>query len=52
MLVRSLTLATSTKPARVTSAVHGALPFTFENGTVTVTLPKLGYGDVLRLDAN
>jgi hypothetical protein len=45
-----LTLRTDAKPGRVTSAVHGSLPMTFENGSVTVTLPKLGYGDVLRLD--
>ena len=46
-----LTLRTEAKPARVTSAVHGPLPMSYENGSVTVTLPKLGHGDVLRLDA-
>ncbi len=35
---------------KVTSAYHGALPFKYDKGQVTVTVPALGYGDVLRLD--
>jgi hypothetical protein len=35
---------------KVTSAYHGELPFEQARGVLTVTLPALGAGDVLRLD--
>jgi hypothetical protein len=34
---------------KATSAYHGDLPVKNEGGRVTVTIPALGYGDVLRL---
>jgi len=38
------------KIARVTSAYHGELPIREERGRIVLTIPALGYGDVLRLD--
>jgi hypothetical protein len=38
------------KISKVTSAYHGGLPVKEEKGRIVVTLPSLGYGDVLRLD--
>ena len=35
---------------KVTSAYHGALAVREEEGRTVITLPALGYGDVLRLD--
>jgi hypothetical protein len=35
---------------KVTSAYHGVLAARNDNGRLVVTLPALGYGDVLRLD--
>ena len=32
------------------SAYHGELPVTYADGRVTMTLPALGYGDVIRLE--
>lgn len=37
-------------PKSVTSSYRGKLEGKFENGRFTVTVPKLGYGDVLRFD--
>lgn len=45
-----LQLRPGTKVSRVTSAVHGPLPATTAKGVVSVTVPKLGYADVLRLE--
>ncbi len=39
------------KIRKATSAYHGELPVKDEEGRVVVTIPSLGYGDVLRLDA-
>ncbi|HTV55011.1 MAG TPA: hypothetical protein VMI06_08840, partial [Terriglobia bacterium] len=38
------------KIAKVTSAYHGELPIEEKSGYVVLTIPALGYGDVLRLD--
>jgi hypothetical protein len=38
------------KIAKVTSAYHGELPIKGDNGHIVLTIPALGYGDVLRLD--
>jgi len=38
------------KIAKVTSAYHGELPVKEEKGRIVLTIPTLGYGDVLRLD--
>ena len=38
------------KIRRVTSAYHGELPVKEDEGCVVLTIPSLGYGDVLRLD--
>jgi hypothetical protein len=38
------------KVAKVTSAYHGELPIKEDKGRIVVTIPALGYGDVLRLD--
>jgi hypothetical protein len=35
---------------KVTSAYHGDLEAKSEKGVVVVTIPALGYGDVLRLE--
>ncbi len=39
------------KIRRITSAYHGELPVREEEGCVVLTIPSLGYGDLLRLDA-
>jgi len=39
------------KISKVTSAYHGELEIKEENGRIVLTIPALGYGDVLRLDA-
>jgi hypothetical protein len=46
----TLTIRLDGLVAKVTSAYHGDLPFKQEKGHVTVTLPALGYGDVVRFD--
>jgi hypothetical protein len=46
----TLTVRTSAEVRKITSAYHGELPFKQEKGRVVVTVPALGYGDVLRLD--
>jgi hypothetical protein len=38
------------KIAKAASAYHGPLPIKEENGRIVLTIPALGYGDVLRLD--
>jgi hypothetical protein len=38
------------KIGKITSAYHGDLPIKEENGRIVLTIPALGYGDVLRLD--
>jgi hypothetical protein len=38
------------KIGKVTSAVHGKLPVKEDDGRVVLTIPALGYGDILRLD--
>jgi hypothetical protein len=38
------------KIGKVTSAYHGELPVKQEDGRLELTIPALGYGDVLRLD--
>jgi hypothetical protein len=39
------------KIRKVTSAYHGELEMKEDNGRIVLTIPALGYGDVLRLDA-
>jgi len=39
------------KISRVTSAYHGELEMKQDDGHIVLTIPALGYGDVLRLDA-
>jgi hypothetical protein len=46
----TLTIRLGERIARVVSAYHGELPVQGEEGSVRVTLPSLGYGDVLRLE--
>jgi hypothetical protein len=46
----TLALKVDAKIAKVTSAQHGVLPSKMEKGRLVVTVPALGYGDVLRLD--
>jgi hypothetical protein len=46
----TLRLRIGDKIAKVTSAYHGELAMTEDNGRIVVTIPSLGYGDVLRLD--
>jgi hypothetical protein len=46
----TLTLAAEVPVGKVTSAYHGALPVKRVKGRTVVTIPALGYGDVLRLD--
>ena len=38
------------KIGKVTSAYHGEMPIKEDNGRIILTIPALGYGDVLRLD--
>lgn len=46
----SLRIKLDAKVAKVTSAYHGVLPAKQDGGRLVVTIPALGYGDVLRLD--
>jgi hypothetical protein len=46
-----LRLRTEGKIRKATSAYHGELSVTEEEKGVLITIPSLGYGDVLRLDA-
>jgi hypothetical protein len=46
----TLTIRPSTEVKRIASASHGELKFVQKDGVVSVTLPKLGYGDVLRME--
>jgi hypothetical protein len=47
----TLTIKLEGTPTRVTSAYHGELPFAVEeSGGLIVTIPALGYGDMLRID--
>jgi hypothetical protein len=46
----TLTLRVGTPIKKVTSAYHGELAVKNDKGRVRVTIPALGYGDVLRLD--
>jgi hypothetical protein len=39
------------KISKATSAYHGELEMKEDNGRIVLTIPALGYGDVLRLDA-
>lgn len=39
------------KVSKVTSAYRGALPYTMKEGCLMVTIPSLGYGDLLRIDS-
>jgi len=45
----SLSIRVDGPVSKVVSAYHGELPVTKENGRIVVTLPELGYGDILRL---
>ncbi len=47
----TLSIRIGKKITRATSAYHGNLPVENEAGRVTLTIPELGYGDVLRLEA-
>jgi hypothetical protein len=38
------------KIAKAASAYHGELPVSEEKGRITLTIPSLSYGDVLRLE--
>jgi hypothetical protein len=46
----TLTIRAGGPVKAVTSAYHGKLSFTRKDGAVVVTIPALGYGDVLRLE--
>jgi hypothetical protein len=46
----TLTVRVGVPVKKVTSAYHGELPAKTVKGHLTVTIPALGYGDVLRLD--
>jgi hypothetical protein len=46
----TLSLRLDGKVTRAASAYHGALPIQQKDGRLTVTLPALGYGDVVRLE--
>jgi hypothetical protein len=46
----TLSLRISGTVSRVTSAYHGVLAAQLEGGRLKVTIPAIGYGDVLRLD--
>jgi hypothetical protein len=47
----TLTIRLAAPITRVVSAYHGELPVAKKKGKVVVTIPALGYGDVLRLTA-
>ncbi len=46
----TLRIRSEDKIAKAISAYHGELPVSQEKGRVVLTIPALGYGDVLRLD--
>jgi hypothetical protein len=46
----TLSVAVERKVTRAMSAYHGALEVKYEKGRAMLTLPALGYGDVLRLE--
>jgi hypothetical protein len=46
----TLRILSGDKLSKVTSAYHRELPITQENGRSVLTIPALGYGDVLRLE--
>jgi hypothetical protein len=46
----TLRIHASQKIRKATSAYHGELPVEEENDTAVITIPALGYGDVLRLE--
>jgi hypothetical protein len=46
----TIAVRTKKKVTKAISAYHGALPVKSEDGRVTLTIPALGYGDVLRLE--
>ena len=46
----SLSMRVGVPIKKVTSAYHGELPVRNAAGRVSVTIPALGHGDVLRLD--
>jgi hypothetical protein len=45
-----LAVKVGAKVGKVTSAYRRVLPAKEEDGRLVVTIPELGYGDVLRLD--
>ena len=46
----TLRLRCAGKIRKATSAYHGELTFKEDKGCVVLTLPALGYGDMVRLD--
>ncbi|HWG42559.1 MAG TPA: beta-galactosidase trimerization domain-containing protein [Gemmataceae bacterium] len=46
----TLRIRTDEKIGKATSAYHGNLPMKEDKGCTVLTIPSLGYGDVLRLD--
>jgi hypothetical protein len=48
----TLCIRISDKIGKVTSAYHGELAVKEDKGRIIVTIPALGYGDVLRLDVS
>jgi hypothetical protein len=47
----TLRIRVGDKIGKVTSAYHGELEMKEDDGRIVLTIPALGYGDVLRLDA-
>src|SRR5262249_55148317 len=45
-----LNVRTDRRVTKVSSAYHGELKWSAGKGTVSFTIPALGYGDVVRLD--
>ena len=46
----TLRIRVGDKIGKAASAYHGELPVKVEDGRTVLTIPALGYGDVLRLD--
>ena len=46
----ALSIKLSGKVTKVTSSYLGKLPFSMKGGRLIVTIPSLGYGDLLRID--
>ena len=46
----TLSVRVGKKVVKAISAYHGEVPVKYENGRATLTLPGLGYGDVVRLE--